>query len=178
MNPTESTSKSNETLPTATDPSTAVTLEEAKEIARIQHEAIFVRMMGEIEGKKEAARVWETMWAEDEEEEEDEEEGGCVYCHDEEIYAHCDECEVRATGDGGAMCRVCFYEHGHEEYEPHQRWCGGCWRERCEKRGEEEEEGCAVCGDARVFTRTGGANKTMTMCQSCDEFVAGRLALR
>ena len=104
MNASTSNSKSNETVPTATDPSTAVTLEEAKEIARAQHEAFFVKRMGETEGKKEAARVWETMWAEEDEE-------CCDGCH-----KHLVENRTFHTEDG-VFCKACLEARPAKEEE-------------------------------------------------------------
>jgi hypothetical protein len=110
-----------------------------------------------------------------ESEEADEQTGGCVYCHSADVYAHCDLCESRGSGDGGAMCRSCFYEKGHEEDEPHARWCGGCWREECEAFAEEFPNAkCAGCSTAldrearRLCGGQGGACETW-YCADCHE---------
>ena len=49
----------------------------------------------------------------------------CVYCGSKEIETHCDGCAE--AGDGGAMCRDCWREKGHEHDDV--PYCGGCWEE-------------------------------------------------
>lgn len=78
----------------------------------------------------------------DESDEEDSpaEEGECVYCKAESVY-ECDRCKEADGSDGGAMCRGCAKEHGHDVGDVFL--CGGCFEEHgheYEKADEEEAE--------------------------------------
>jgi hypothetical protein len=101
---------------------------------------------------------------EEEEEEEDDspaKEGECVYCKEEAVY-DCDRCKEADGSDGGAMCRACAREHGHEVGEV--LLCGGCFEEHGHEYEEEEDEDGSAWFDRKYPNAS---------CLRCDGKVSG-----